>query len=94
MPSDLRGGHPALLLSGGGLPDRQIQAGSAALEGTRIAGAPATAEKFLTETNFDALERLEGFAKERGHSVLELSFAWLSANALVGSVIAGATETW
>ena len=40
------------------------------------------------------MERLEQFASRRGHTVAELAVAWLLANPLVGSVIAGATKAW
>ena len=46
----------------------------------------------FTDANFDLLEALEAFCAERGHSVLELAFAWLLANPDVSSVIAGATR--
>ena len=46
----------------------------------------------FTDANFDILEGLEAFAKERGHTVLDLAFAWLLANPAVTSVIAGATK--
>ena len=46
----------------------------------------------LTDANFDKLERLEEFAKEREHTVLDLAFAWLLASPAVSSVIAGATR--
>ena len=55
---------------------------------TRLAGD----DKILTDANFDKLERLETFAAERGHTILELAFAWLLANPLIASVIAGATK--
>jgi aryl-alcohol dehydrogenase-like predicted oxidoreductase len=58
-------------------------------EGTRLA---ANARGLLTEDSFDVLERLEGFAADRGHTILELAFAWLLARPQVSSVIAGATN--
>jgi aryl-alcohol dehydrogenase-like predicted oxidoreductase len=72
----------------------KFKRGAATLEGTRLADSSSTADTFLTDANFDTLERLEAFAQARGHSVLEVAFAWLLANPLVGSVIAGATKTW
>ncbi len=45
----------------------------------------------LTDSNFDLLDELERFSQERGHSVLELAFAWLLGHPEVSSVIAGAT---
>ena len=46
----------------------------------------------LSSENFDAVDALAGWAAERGHSLLELAFAWLIAKPGVGSVIAGATK--
>jgi len=46
----------------------------------------------LTEPNFDKLDQLEAFAKERGHNVSELAIAWLLSHKWLGSVIAGATS--
>ncbi len=46
----------------------------------------------LTERNFALLGRLETFARERGHTVAELSIAWLLSHPEVCSVIAGATR--
>ena len=59
-------------------------------DGTRLAENDRGA---LTSRNFDILEGLEGFAAERGHTILELAFAWLLASSpMVSSVIAGATR--
>lgn len=63
--------------------------GSQAPEGTRLAQSD---RGMLTDENFDMLEALEAFASKRGHTVLELAFAWLLANPAVSSVIAGATR--
>ena len=59
-------------------------------EGTRLS---ENDRGVLTERNFDILEQLEAFSAERGHTVLELAFAWLLASSpMVSSVIAGATR--
>ena len=58
-------------------------------DGTRLAENDRGA---LTSRNFDILEGLEGFVSERGHTILELAFAWLLASPMVSSVIAGATR--
>lgn len=50
------------------------------------------AESVLTDANFDVIDRLEAWALERGHTLLELAFAWLLAHRVVASVIAGATS--
>jgi aryl-alcohol dehydrogenase-like predicted oxidoreductase len=60
--------------------------------GTRIANWGARAQELLNDTSFDRIESLTSFAKERGHTLLELSFAWLLAQEAVASVIAGATS--
>jgi aryl-alcohol dehydrogenase-like predicted oxidoreductase len=50
------------------------------------------AERTLTAPNFDLLDGLEGFARQQGHSILELAMSWLLANPRVSSVISGATK--
>lgn len=62
-------------------------------EGTRLAGVPAEwRDRSLSAANFDLVEKLTAFALTRGHTILELAFAWLLARPPVGSVIAGATS--
>ena len=46
----------------------------------------------LTDDNFARLEKWKAFARECGHSMTELAFAWLLAQPEIGSVIAGATR--
>jgi aryl-alcohol dehydrogenase-like predicted oxidoreductase len=46
----------------------------------------------LTQERLATVARLESFAAERGHTLLELAFSWLAAHAPVASVIAGATR--
>jgi len=61
--------------------------GQPAAPDTRLA---VDARGLFTDGNFDVLEALIGFSDERGHSVLELAFAWLLARPAISSVIAGA----
>ena len=61
-------------------------------EGTRLAGMPDRAEQALTDKVFDRVEGLAAWARDHGHSLLELAFAWLLARPVVASVIAGATK--
>jgi aryl-alcohol dehydrogenase-like predicted oxidoreductase len=49
------------------------------------------AKRLLTESNWQIVEALEEFCGKRGRSLLELAFAWLAAQPLVSSIIAGAT---
>lgn len=62
-------------------------------DGTRLASNSRAQERTLTDANFEMLERLENFAEERGHPMVELAIAWLLGNPAVSSVIAGATKT-
>ena len=50
------------------------------------------AQGSLTDANFDVVDALSTWAKDHGHSVLELAIAWLAAQPFIGSVIAGATK--
>jgi aryl-alcohol dehydrogenase-like predicted oxidoreductase len=55
-------------------------------EGTRLAGQE------ITDATYDRLEALEGFAKARDHTLLELAIGALASTTPVASVIAGATR--
>lgn len=48
--------------------------------------------KALSDENFDRVDRLSSWAEARGHSILDLAFAWLLADPNIPSVIAGATR--
>jgi aryl-alcohol dehydrogenase-like predicted oxidoreductase len=60
--------------------------------GTRLASTQRLADRYLTERNWQIAERLGDFVEQAGHSMLELAFSWLLAQAPVASVIAGATK--
>lgn len=74
-----------------GLLSGKYQRGVAPAEGTRLAAWGARGQAAMSDTNFDKVEALERWAKERGHTILELAFAWLLGHEVVSSVIAGAT---
>jgi aryl-alcohol dehydrogenase-like predicted oxidoreductase len=57
----------------------------------RLSQAQRWADKYLNESNWAKVEKLEAFAKARGHTLLELAISWLACRAPVTSVIAGAT---
>jgi len=61
-------------------------------KGTRLSLIQRMAEQTLTDANFAILERLEKFARDRNHSLLELAIGWLASQPQVSSVIAGATS--
>ncbi|HEY8017870.1 MAG TPA: aldo/keto reductase [Actinomycetota bacterium] len=76
-----------------GLLTGKVRRGEPVPDGTRIAGwATDRRDATLTDSTFDRLEALERFARDRGHTLLELAFAWLLAQTPVASVIAGATS--
>jgi aryl-alcohol dehydrogenase-like predicted oxidoreductase len=76
-----------------GLLTGKYRRGAPPPAGTRIAGWPAEdVREALADARFDRVEALARFAEERGHTLLELAFAWLLALEPVVSVIAGATR--
>lgn len=71
----------------------KYRAGEAPPDGTRLAAMQGRgAERILSEPNFETLSRLESFAQERGHTMIELAFGWLASQPFIPSVIAGATK--
>ena len=60
-----------------------------------VRGSPRcrrAADRNLTDDNWVIVERLEGFAAECGHTLLDLALSWLAQRPAVASVIAGATK--
>ena len=60
-------------------------------EGTRLSNA-FMGNRYLTPANFDVVEKLEPFARDKNRSLLDLAFGWLLATPELSSVIAGATS--
>ena len=76
-----------------GLLTGKFSRGAEIPAGTRVAGwSDDVKRERLTDVTWDRIERLEAFASERSHPLLELSFAWLLSQPAVASVIAGATK--
>jgi aryl-alcohol dehydrogenase-like predicted oxidoreductase len=75
-----------------GLLTGKYRRGEAPPEGTRLAVWGARGAETLSERNFDRVEALSAWTEARGHTLLELAFAWLLARPEVSSVIAGATS--
>jgi aryl-alcohol dehydrogenase-like predicted oxidoreductase len=71
-----------------GLLTGKYRLGHAFPRGSRA--VDAFGPKVFTEQNLRTVESLIRFAESRGHTVLELAFAWLLANPVIASVIAGA----
>jgi aryl-alcohol dehydrogenase-like predicted oxidoreductase len=49
-------------------------------------------DRAMADKAFDVVERLEAFALERGHTLLELAMSWLAGLPQMASIIAGATR--
>jgi aryl-alcohol dehydrogenase-like predicted oxidoreductase len=76
----------------GGFLTGKYRRGSAPPAGTRGHASEAWQRSWLTDEHFDTLDRLEAFAAARDRSVGALAVAWLIAQPVVCSVIAGATS--
>ncbi len=72
-----------------GLLSGKYRPGEAAPAGTRGAAGSPTVTRLRTPDNERLLAALTEFAAARGHSLLELAFAWLLSQPAVSSVIAG-----
>jgi len=77
-----------------GLLTGKYHRGEVPAEGSRLAGGPRPGRPLdiLSDRNFDIVEGLEAFAAERGHTLLDLAFAWLLARPATACVLAGATK--
>ena len=74
-----------------GMLTGKYKRGQDAPEGTRLSAGPFGA-RMLTDRNYETVEKLEAFAQDRGHTILELAIGWLASQPTVSSVIAGATK--
>jgi aryl-alcohol dehydrogenase-like predicted oxidoreductase len=74
-----------------GLLTGKYRKGQPAPEGSRI-GSSSNFASWLSDENLTKVEGLIAFAEQRGHTILELAFAWLLSRPTVASVIAGATS--
>ena len=61
-------------------------------EDARLTKTQRLADRYLTDRNWAASEKLIDYAEAQGHTALELAFGWLLAQTPVSSVIAGATR--
>jgi aryl-alcohol dehydrogenase-like predicted oxidoreductase len=73
-----------------GLLTGKYRRGEEAPQGSRIQAWNLQAQ--LTDAAFDTVEKLEGYAAERGISLLSVAIGGLAARPAVASVIAGATS--
>jgi aryl-alcohol dehydrogenase-like predicted oxidoreductase len=88
--------HGAYLLPyyplAGGLLSGKYKRNAPLPEGGRITKGARYQDMWLTDANWNVLEKLEVFCAARGRSMIELAFAWLLAQPVLASVIAGATK--
>ncbi len=81
---------PYFPLAGGFLTGK-YKRGQGAPAGTRGESSQYV-QKYMTDANYDLIEKLEGWATERDRKLYELAEAWLMAQPSVCSVISGATK--
>jgi len=75
-----------------GLLTGKYQKDRAIPEGTRYARGTRFSDRYMNDENWAIVERLRAFCDARGHTLLELAFAWLLSHPSLASVIAGATR--
>jgi aryl-alcohol dehydrogenase-like predicted oxidoreductase len=75
-----------------GLLTGKYRPGQPPPQGTRLAAAGPMGQRMLTQQNLETVVKLEEFAQQQGHSILELAFGWLLSKPQVATVIAGATS--
>jgi aryl-alcohol dehydrogenase-like predicted oxidoreductase len=76
-----------------GLLSGKYRRGQPPPAGSRLSGTPPERQReVFSDQKFDVIEALEAYAKDHGHTVLELAIGWLAAKPAVASVIAGATK--
>ena len=81
---------PFFPLAGGFLTGK-YKRGEAAPAGSRGENSPYV-QKYMTDANYDKVEKMTAWAAERGHTMGELAHAWLLGQPQVSSVISGATK--
>ncbi|MET0144583.1 MAG: aldo/keto reductase [Ilumatobacteraceae bacterium] len=79
---------------GGGMLTGKYRRDGRPTSGTRLTEQldAGRQDKLFSERNFARIDALDAWATERGHTLLELAFAWLLALPMVTSVIAGASR--
>ncbi len=60
--------------------------------GTRLSLDAGQSERWITRENLGVIGKLQDWARERGKSLVDLAFAWLLADPVVATVIAGASS--
>jgi aryl-alcohol dehydrogenase-like predicted oxidoreductase len=76
----------------GGMLTGKYRRGEPAPAGARLSKSGSSSSRFLNDRNLETVEALLRFAESRGHTLLDLAFAWLASRPVIASVIAGATS--
>ncbi len=76
---------------GAGVLTGKYKPGEAAPEGTRGHDNPRFASRLHAPT-LEAVQRLDAWAHDAGHTVAELALAWLASRPAVSTIIAGTTK--
>jgi aryl-alcohol dehydrogenase-like predicted oxidoreductase len=75
-----------------GLLSGKYQRNAPLPQGARITREKRQADRWISDSNWEIVERLTAFCEARGHTLLELAMSWLASRPLVSSIIAGATS--
>jgi aryl-alcohol dehydrogenase-like predicted oxidoreductase len=75
-----------------GLLSGKYRQGEAIPPNTRFGRMGRFSDQYMTEENWRIVGALTDFAEKRGHTILDLAFAWLLAHPWLPSAIAGATR--
>jgi aryl-alcohol dehydrogenase-like predicted oxidoreductase len=76
----------------GGMLTGKYRADAPLPQGARLTGMPKMADRYMTPSNWSRMSELDAYCAARGHTILDGAIAWLLAQGVVGSVIAGATR--
>jgi aryl-alcohol dehydrogenase-like predicted oxidoreductase len=74
-----------------GLLTGKYKSGISLPENMRLSQHYRHTQRFLSEQNWQRIERLQRFCEERGHTLLELALNWLLCKPVVSIVIMGAS---
>ncbi len=74
----------------GGLLTGKYRRGARPEKGTRLGDGGHGTRGWLTDDNFDTVDKLQTFVAAHGHHLIDLAISWLAVKPEIASVIAGA----
>lgn len=80
--------NPYFPLASGMLTGKYLDGGEGRLKDNFL----GLGNMFLTDRNHAIVRRLDSYARERGHTLIELAMSWLACQPAVAGIIAGATK--